>query len=688
VKKYLVGLALLLAGLTLYFAVRSGSGPGQGSPQSVARRNIVFITIDTLRADQLGRGLTPALDGLSAIGARFLNARATVPLTLPSHVTIMTGTLPPEHGVRENGVVFRHGVEPIARTLRANGYQTAAFVGAYVLDRRFGLVEGFDTYDDKVHRDPDAMGRLEAERRGSEVIDAALAWLDQDRTPFFLWVHLYDPHAPYIAPPEFVAKAGGNPYDGEVAYADSQAGRLLQRLRDPGYADRTLIAVMGDHGEGLGDHGEHTHGMLAYDSTLRVPLVIAGPGISPRAVSIPVSLADVAPTILRHAQVGSVPAGHVNLLDTAQQERDVYSESQYGQTAGWHPIASLAGEQWKLVRSSEMELYDLKSDAAEARNVASDHDGIVQGMTTKLQAMQAVKAAQPSSTTVSSEASERLRALGYASGGPVTPVAADAPNPARVIDAWNRFESALTELNAGRASSALPILRELATRFPSGPVFQSTYARALMDAGKAGEALRVYRAAVERWPSDATLYHELAVAARTAGQADEARRAEEAALAVDADNPAALNGLGLLHADADRASEAVRLFERAAQADPSNASYLANLGNAWRELGSLAQADAAYRRALEADATHADAANGLGVLLVQGGRAAEAIPWFERALKTSPDFQEARLNLGIAYQESGQQEKAAGVYRELIAKASATGREAKAARELLKSITR
>ena len=333
---------------------------------------------------------------------------------------------------------------------------------------------------------------------------------------------------------------------------------------------------MGDHGEGLGDHGEQTHGMLTYDATLRVPLVIAGPGITPREVSAPVSLADVAPTILRHSRIGSTSANTITLLDEGQQERDVYSESEYAQTAGWHPIASLSGEQWKLLLSSETELYDLKADPAEARNVAASHDGIVQGMTTKLTAMQAVKAAQPSASSraVSSEAGDRLRALGYASAGPVVPVAAGAPNPARVIDAWNRFESALAQLNAGRVTSALPILQELATRFPAGPVFQSTYARALMDAGKASDALGVYRAAVARWPSDATLFHDLAVAARTAGHADEARRAEEAALAVEANNPAALNGLGLLHADAGRSSEAATFFERAAQADPSNASVL------------------------------------------------------------------------------------------------------------------
>jgi choline-sulfatase len=687
VKRFVLGTALLGAAIIVYFAARPGSGVGRrGGSGGPSKLNIVFITIDTLRADRLGRGLTPALDALGASGIRYVNARTAVPLTLPSHVTIMTGKLPPEHGVRENGVPFRGGVEPIARTLRAGGYQTAGFVGAYVLDRRFGLADGFETYDDKVHRNPDAMGRLEAERRGSEVVDAALAWLDRAGAPFFLWVHLYDPHAPYDPPAEFLAKAGGNGYDGEVAYADAQAGRIFQRLRDRRLMERTIVAVMGDHGEGLGDHGEHTHGMLAYDSTVRVPLILAGPDLEPREVIAPVSLAEVTPAVLRHVGVGAMANAAPALLGATLSDRDVYSETEYPKTAGWHPVSVLSGDRWKLVLSSETELYDVKADPAETQNVASSHDGIVQGMTTRLKQQRAVSAAQPASGAVTAEASDRLRALGYASGGGAVAVQAGAPNPARVIDAWNGFESTLSQLAAGRASLAVPDLKELAVRFPAGPVFQSTYAKALMDAGKPRDALTAYRQAVAKWPTDAILFHDLAVAARAAGQGDEALRAEQAALALEANNPPALNGLGLLHADAGRPSEAAPLFEKAAQADPSNASYWVNLGNARRELGAPAQAEAAYRRALDADGNSADAANGLGVLLVQSHRPADAVPWFERALTTAPDFQEARLNLGIAYEESGQKERAAAVYRELIAKAPAAGREAKAARELLKSM--
>ena len=268
-----------------------------------ARPNILLVTIDTLRPDRVQRRLTPTLDALAEAGLRFTRARTAVPLTLPSHVTIMTGLLPNEHGVRKNGERLAPTVPTLAGRLQAAGYKTGAFVGAYVLDSRFGLARGFDRYDDRVRRNPESIERLEAERRGSEVVDAATAWLADVTTPFFLWVHLYDPHAPSEPPPEFRARAGGNPYDGEIAYADAQVGRLLELVRKRGLESSTIVAAAGDHGEGLGEHGEDTHGMLAYDSTLHVPLILKGPGVSARTVVAPVTLVDLASSLLRRAGV-------------------------------------------------------------------------------------------------------------------------------------------------------------------------------------------------------------------------------------------------------------------------------------------------------------------------------------------------------------------------------------------------
>src|SRR3982750_741633 len=323
--------------LPLTALVLSLAGCG-GAPQPAAKPNVLLITVDTLRADRVGRGLTPSIDALAARGVRFPNARATAPLTLPSHTSILTGTLPPQNGVRINGVAL--GVRPtLPRAFHDAGYRTAAFVGAYVLDRRFGLSGGFDTYDDRVPRDPSGAAQLEAGRQGAVVASAALEWLGRRGTqPFFAWIHLYDPHAPYDPPQEFLQKAGGQAYDGEVAFADAQVGRVLAWLDQSGARERTVVALMGDHGEGLGDHGELTHGMLAYDSTLRVPLIIKYPDglklqdLPPEGGSHerPYSLADVAGTLLKAAG-GGIPEGG---RKGGQNAGGSYSETTYPGTAG------------------------------------------------------------------------------------------------------------------------------------------------------------------------------------------------------------------------------------------------------------------------------------------------------------------------------------------------------------------
>lgn len=668
-----------------------------GTPSAPARKpNVLLITIDTLRADRVGRGLTPALDALASRGTRYLQARATAPMTLPSHTSILTGALPPAAGVRVNGDVL--AVRPtLARALHDAGYRTAAFVGAYVLDRRFGLAGGFDTYDDKVARDPSGDARFEAERRGDAVADAALAWLGHTSTqPFFAWVHFYDPHAPYDPPQAFLEKANGNAYDGEVAFADAQVARLIDWLRRSGAEPSTIIAVAGDHGEGLGDHGEATHGMLAYDSTLRVPLILV---IPPRGGSharggddgrsggdgagSPVSLADLAGTLLQAAGV-AVPSGmRKGPLGAAGES---YAETTYPRTAGWHALTSLAFDQWKLIVSSEAELYDVRIDPGETRNLAGEKLAVVEGARRRVAELGAA-ASGPSTSSVPADAAERLRALGYVSGSSA-PIDERAPNPARGIAAWNTFERELTKLQAGDARGALPNLSKLARAYPDAPVFQSTYARALKDTGRAAEAVDLYRRLVSRWPTDAALYHDLGVAAAAAGLAAEAARAEQASLALQPSNAAAANALGLLLVAQGAKADAVRAFERATADDPSNAVFWTNLGNARRDAGDATRAEQAYTRALDLDPRAPDAANGMGVLLVQAHRAADAVRWFERALAGSPRFVDARLNLGIAYQESGNRDKAIETYRRVLTDAPQGSREYEAATQLLAALAR
>jgi arylsulfatase A-like enzyme/predicted TPR repeat methyltransferase len=717
-----------------------------GSAGKPAAQNVLLITIDTLRADRVGAGVTPTIDRLAASGVRFTAARTAAPLTLPSHTTIMTGLWPPAHGVRENGgdrLDERHAA--VARLLKTAGYQTAAFIGAFVLDRRFGLAQGFDTYDDQIPRDPAAADRLEAERPASAVIDRALAWLDRASPsdqparpglpdpPFFVWIHLYDPHAPYTPPAEFLERArhvqatshqppATSPpppatetslrYDGEVMYADAQLARVVDWIGSRHLAGRTLIIVAGDHGEGLGEHGERTHGMLLYDSTLRVPLVVVEPGRQSARRDDPVSLADIAPTILRAAGVkppaemtgrdllGAMRSAQVRLKPDPTIDvnvtYDVYAETEYPRTAGWSPLQALTDGRWKTIRGGPSiggsEVYHLQSDPAEQHDLSRAQPGIARGMSSRIDAIRATAAPSSSAGIVTDEAAERLRALGYVAGSSPAAPAAGAANPRTTIAAWNAFEDALNALSA-KQPNAVALLEPLAAAHPEAPVFQSMYARALKDTAQMTKALAVYRRAVQRWPSDATLLHDLAVAARDAANSgrgaderalrDEAARAEQAALALAPDSAAAHNGLGLIAIDAQRPREAADEFERAATIDPNNAPYWTNLGNARRSAGDRVRAERAYREALTIDANAVDALNGLGVLLVETNRPRDATPWFERALAASPGFVEARLNLGIALQQAGDTKRAAEAYRAVLGSPGGHGREKEAAAKLL-----
>jgi len=725
-------LSALLVPLTL-----SSAACGRVPTAERAQPNILLVTIDTLRADRLGIGLTPAIDRLAAAGLRFTQARTAVPLTLPSHATIHTGLLPPAHGVRENGIgVLADSHQTIARLLKGAGYDTAAFIGAFVLDHRFGLSQGFDTYDDQIPRDPEATDRLEAERPASVVVDHALAWLDKfaisnQQSAFFVWLHLYDPHAPYTPPKEFLVP-GRTPYDGEIAYSDAQLGRLLDRLRAAGLMDRTVVVVAGDHGEGLGEHGERTHGMLVYDSTLRVPLVIGAPGRAPATRDGPVSLVDVAPTLLRAAGVTPPQTMRgIDLLETVrlkpdttdtrhpdsaarrpdsdarrpdsdarrpdsgsvrlQPDRDLYSETEYPRVAGWSPLQALTDGRWMTIRAGvATEVYDLRVDPREEHDVFASQTAVAAAMSARAGAIHASTAAQ-GARTISPEAQERLRSLGYVASSTQAAPAADAPNPAARIATWNEFENALAVLSSHRPD-AVAILRRLAPANPDAAVIQTTYARALKEGGQIEAALAAYRAAAKRWPTDADVLHDLAVTAREAASAhgpqaaalrDEAMRADQAALTLDPNSGAAHNGLGLLAIDAGKPADAVKAFERAAAIDSNNASYWANLGNARRAIGDRAGAEQAYRRALDVDARAADAANGLGVLLVEANRAAEATPWFERAVAAAPDLVEAHLNLGIALQTAGRPDRAAEEYRRVLSARGSHPREKDAAAKLL-----
>jgi len=666
------------------------------------------VTVDTVRADHLGSygygaAVTPFLDRLAGEGVRFDAVSSTVPLTLPSHATMLSGLLPLHHGLRNNGVgALPAGTGTLATLLAGNHYRTGAFVGAFVLDGRFGLKPGFEVYDDEIPRDPKAGVSLEAERPGREVVDRALAWLARkDDRPFFLWVHLYDAHAPYNPPPAWAARHPGRPYDGEISEVDEQVGRLLAALDERGIAGRTVVAVVADHGESLGEHGELTHGLLLYEPTLHVPLILRAPGrLAPRVVRAPVSLVDLAPTLaglVGHAFSGPSLKPRdgrdlaVDLLAGREPgAAEVYAESQYPTIFGWSPLAALRRRELKYISAPRPELYDLAKDPKETTNLLDRGPaGPAQGFAARLAEIETGAVAAPT-LSADAETRSRLASLGYATGG-VRPAPArrSGIDPKTMVDLFQRFERANDRLQDGDAA-VLGELEALVAADPANPVFRGKLAEAWRNRRDYARAVPLYRQAAEAAPEDPDAWYNLAATLQEAGQLPAARQAIERGLKLDASRPEAHNTLGIVAMSEGRLEPARQEFELAARLDPRNARAINNLGNVLKALGKLDDAEQAYKRSAALAPRYPDPLNGLGTLKVERDRPREALPYFESALKLAPGYHEARLNRAIALDLAGDSAAGVGAYRDFLAATEGDPRFAeqrRAAQQLLARLT-
>jgi arylsulfatase A-like enzyme/Flp pilus assembly protein TadD len=666
------------------------AGCSEGGSGGAPPENLLLVTLDTVRADRLGAygyaaAETPWLDRLAREGVRFEQASAPVPLTLPSHASLLSGLLPPHHGLRNNGAgVFPEGTSTLSTLLSGSGYRTGAFVGAFVLDRRFGLGRGFEVYDDEIPRDPTAGVVLEAERPGREVVDRALAWLGQDTRPFFLWVHLYDAHAPYTPPSPWRERHPGRPYDGEISSVDEQVGRLLQELEKRGLAGRTAVAVVADHGEGLGEHGELTHGLLLYEPTLRVPFLLRSPGLPAGAVlRTPVSLVDLAPTLA--GLLGkSLPAPSGRTLDGRDLSAalrkgeepapaDVYAETRYPALFGWSPLSSLRRREIKYIAAPRPEMYDLARDPGEATNLAAaaGEADRLRGFAGRLAEIESGAVETPRGA-VDAETRARLASLGYATGSPAPrpqtgAARAASPDPKTMVDLFQRYERAHNRLRSGEATEALAELETLVAADPANPVFRNDLAQAYRERGALDRALPLYRRAAEDGEDNADAWYDLASALQEAGRPAEAREALERALHLDPGRAEAHNTLALALLAEGKPEDALRELELAAALDPRDATALNNQGNVLRGLGRLDDAERAYRRAAEVAPRYAEPLNGLGTLEVDRERPAAALPFFDQALELAPAYHEVRLNRGIAYELAGETEAAMAAYREFLA---------------------
>jgi arylsulfatase A-like enzyme/Tfp pilus assembly protein PilF len=643
--------------------------------------NLLVITIDTVRADHIGaygaaRAETPTLDRLAGEGVRFEVAKAAAPLTLPSHATLFTGLLPPHHGLRNNGAGrLPDRIATLATRLQQAGYRTAAFVGAFVLDRRFGLGRGFELYDDEIERNESDPSRLEAERRAAIVVDRASRWLDalprEDARPFFAWVHLYDAHAPYEPPEPYATRHRGALYDGEIAYVDEQIGRLLSGVERGGRTNRTLIVVTSDHGEALGEHGELTHGVFVYESSLRVPLILNAPRVLPaRTVRTPVGLADVAPTIAALLDQPFPEQPRLDGRDLASvlqdggepEEQDLYAESEYPRAFGWSGLAALARGSLKYIDAPSPELYDLASDAGETTNIGVS-DARAARLKQRLDAIVRGGARAEQPDILGPDDREQLATLGYVAAGRARPRGGSGRDPKETIGLFRAFEEANWALQAGRLSEATVALERLIPEDEANPVFVSVLAHALRRQGQIGRAVDLYRRVVAAAPDDADARYDLAVALHEAGRPAEALAAAEEAVRRDPGRPEAHNALGIALFDAGRPAEALAEFDRAIHLDPRSALANNNRGNVLRAAGKYDEAADAYGRAIELAPRYVDPLNGLGSVEVQRKRPHEALQYFERALALDPDRLEIRLNKAIALDEAGQAQAAIVEYR-------------------------
>ena len=623
---------------------------GCGRAETPVPPRIVLISIDTLRADHVGcygasGARTPHLDTIAAKGVRFAAAFSPVPLTLPAHATLLSGRDPHAHGVRHNSIHrLPPGVPVLAERLASAGYATAAVVAARVLDRRFGLDRGFARYDDDVRGvAPGPIGF--AERPANEVVDAALSWLATAPVRFFLWVHLYDPHRPYAPPPGFASGFAARPYDGEIAFADAEIGRLLGAVRERWGDEGLLVIATADHGESLGEHGELTHGYSLYDATQRVPLLISGPGVAAgRTIEEPVSLADVGPTILAMAGVPPLEGATGRdlgplLRGSARGGEGIYLETLATQLDfGWSPLLAIRTDRWKLVRAPRPELYDLALDPGEARDLAAARPELVRDLDARLEERIAGGAAAAVAVDLDAATREELHELGYVTGraalgeGRLGFAGGTDPKDARgLLEALTQVQIAL---HRGAVDEALALLRPLG----DAPLVASQRAAAAIAADRPEEALRDASGVLAVQPARGDVRLILAQALLALGREAEAD-AELARIAPEesASVPWAALRLAATAMRADDPSAAIEILERARGRRPDDRSLAIALGGLFEDAGRLEDALAVREAALRVEPGSAGLQNDVAwtlALLVRDLDRAQTLA--ERAARARP----------------------------------------------------
>jgi arylsulfatase A-like enzyme/tetratricopeptide (TPR) repeat protein len=637
----LAGAAVVVAGLVLVSrhgaseresmlaAVRSGERP----------LNVILISFDTTRADRLGcygyeHAETPAIDRFAGGGVRFARAKTHVPITLPSHSTLFTGTTPVVHGAHHHSSVLAdEGNTTLAEILRSNGYRTAAFIGATVLDHSFGIGQGFEHYADDLGF-KGSVGAARVEREAREVFAEARDWLDENADePFFAFVHLYDPHLPYRPPSPYALRHHGRPYDGEIAYLDSEFGRFIEYLERSALRENTLVVVFGDHGESLGEHGIEGHSAFIYETMTWVPLLMSCPGLVPpgEVIDAQVRLIDVLPTVLDI--LGIEPparAEGVTLLPYVlgrerTPELPAYIESHHlNDLFGWSPLLGVETERWKYIRAPRPELYDLATDPGELENVHADHPGVVADLDGLLVGFltgtgDATEPSEPGE--LDATMIERLASLGYfgrTSASEERPDAAggDFIDPKDVWDTYLLYQKAFVASSYSESEELRAALAALYERLPDNGTVRLLLAKSYMAGGEPARAMPILERDLETSPDDLFLNLSLGIVYGQLGRYEEAERCLAAVLEVQPGAPKALSTLGSIYLSRGEYDRAEEVFE-----------------------------DVVGRDDADIESRHVSLVN-LGMIhyLVRG-TPTEAVPYFKEALSMHPRSTDAHYYL-------------------------------------------
>jgi arylsulfatase A-like enzyme/Flp pilus assembly protein TadD len=658
-------MSILVCAVPLLF-----SGPAKSRQPDF---NVLLITVDTLRFDRVGildprHVETPNMDALAGKSLLFTRAFAHNPVTLPSHTNILTGTTALYHGISDNsGFKLDNRIQTIPQYLRQHGYRTAAFIGAFPLDSRFGLDQGFDLYDD-YYGTRNEREFFFVERPAERVIAPAMAWIGRQSQKWFGWIHLFDPHQPYLPPSPYKEKYAGDPYSGEVAYVDAQLGVLFDFLQGKRLMEKTVIILTADHGEALGEKGEDTHSYFAYNNTIHVPLFVYVPGRKPGTFAKNVCHADIFPTIcaVLGLKIPSRLQGESLLAIVAAGGRtapEIYFESLTAYlNRDWAPLRGLISGDSKFIDLPIKEVYDLGNDMGEERNLAgSSRIGPLKDSLNRLMRRLKNPLAAGRENRLDLETQQRLKSLGYISESRPAQrnrTYTEKDDLKTLLPLQSQLLDGVAQFQSGDFPGAEKTIRAVITDSPGFILAYTHLASMFKETGKIAAAVTLLEQGLEKNPDNILLLSKLGIILADSGSWQRAIPILETCVGREDFDPEKFNFLGIAYYQGGDFAKALRNYGSALELDRNNAAVYSNIGGVHlalflrkRQEPERVQAEDNFKKALEIDPKLFSALNGLGIICRKTGRNADAIAYWRKALAIKPDFDLALMNMGITLLE-------------------------------------